>query len=76
MLKAVYILVGDNGESYRELLDHDFPDGNEKALSWKNVYIPAGNVSIAITYFTKFVSFTNLRWLDDEIICFLCFCNS
>ncbi|KAK2384144.1 calmodulin-binding transcription activator [Trifolium repens] len=34
---------GDNGESYLELLDHDFPDGNEKALSWKNVYIPAGN---------------------------------
>lgn len=36
---------GDSGESYHELLDHDFPDGNEKALSWKNVYMPAGNES-------------------------------
>ncbi|XP_004504404.1 calmodulin-binding transcription activator 4 isoform X1 [Cicer arietinum] len=50
---------GDSGQSYREFLDHDFPDGNEKVLSWtelkklnkfssvaspqKNVYMPAGN---------------------------------
>ncbi|CAL5214048.1 unnamed protein product [Lathyrus oleraceus] len=34
---------GDSGESYSELLDCDFPDGNEKALSWKSVYLPAGN---------------------------------
>lgn len=59
MLKGVYILVGDNGESYRELLDRNFPDGNEKALSWKNVFLPAETVSIARTYFTKFVSLTN-----------------
>lgn len=76
MLKVVF--VGDSGQSYREFLDHDFPDGNEKVLSWtelkklnkfssvaspqKNVYMPAGNVSIVRTYFTKFVSF-----------CYLCF---
>jgi len=61
MLKVVYILVGDSDESYHELLDHDFPDGNEKTLSWKSVYMPAGNVSIARTHFTKFISFANLR---------------
>lgn len=62
MLKVVYILVGDSGESYSELLNRDFPDGNEKALSWKNVYLPAGNVSIARTYFTKFLSFYQLMF--------------
>lgn len=36
---------GDSSESYHELLDHDFPDGYEKTLSWKSVYMPAENES-------------------------------
>lgn len=34
MLKVVYVFVGDSDESYRELLNHSHPNGNEKALSW------------------------------------------
>jgi len=64
MLK-VFTFIGDGGESYHELIDHGYPDGNEKAL-WtgvlescksstavklpqKNVYMAAGNVSVSLT---------------------------
>jgi len=63
MLK-VFTFIGDGGECYHELIDHGYPDGNEKAL-WtgvlgscesstsvklppKNVYLTAGNVSVSI----------------------------
>lgn len=84
MLKKVYILV--------ELLDRGCPDENEKALwtellesyksssvaksPQKNVYTPAGNVSIARTYFIKFISFCNLCLLRCQNDFFTCFCNS
>ncbi|KAH1212443.1 Calmodulin-binding transcription activator 4 [Glycine max] len=35
MLK-VFIVIGDGGEFYHELIDHGYPDGNEKAL-WTEV---------------------------------------
>ena len=32
MLK-VFIVIGDGGEFYHELIDHGYPDGNEKAFT-------------------------------------------
>jgi len=32
----VFIVVGDGGEFYHELIDQGYPDGNEKAL-WTEV---------------------------------------
>ena len=77
MLK-VFIVIGDGGEFYHELIDHGYPDANEKAL-WteqleshksssavklpqKNVYMPAENVIIASTYLMKFISFCNFMF--------------
>ncbi|KAK7359362.1 hypothetical protein VNO77_01319 [Canavalia gladiata] len=50
---------GDSGECYHELIDHGCPVGNEKAI-WTEVFkscqsMPAGNVSIAWTYFIKHI---------------------
>jgi len=64
MLK-VFILIGDGGECYHELIDHGYPDVNEEAL-WtgvlescksstavklppQNVYMAAENVSVSWT---------------------------
>ena len=66
LIGKVFIVIGDGDEFYHELIDHGYPDGNEKAL-WtkvlescksssavklplKNVYMPVENVSIALTY--------------------------
>ena len=50
MLK-VFIVIGDGGEFYHELIDHGYPDGNEKAL-WTEVL-----ESCKSSHKTKFLCF-------------------
>jgi len=70
MLK-VFIVIGDGGEFYHELIDHGYPDANEKALwteqleshkSSSAVKLPQKNVIIASTYLMKFISFCNFMF--------------